>query len=402
MGEISASLALRWATHADDGILAAGKQGGKMLSTGMNQEEMLDAAVEAIARRLPSTWAVEKQTSSGDPEAADLVIKSLNTGSQALVFVEVKSDVSPRDVEALIGGPWRRWRRQMGNQPILLVAPYIGPRIRQLLTEEDVSYVDLTGNTRISLDYPGVFIETEGARQDPRSSKVKSNVRGAKAGAVVRALVDFIPPYTGAEIARAANVNEGYLSRILETLMDEGLIDRERAGRVTRVDWPALLERRARALDLFRPAGSYRYVAREGTAALIDRLRSRPVSRDRKPTITGSFAAARVAPVAAPSLLVVYTMNPRELAADLELLPAEAGADTVLIRPDNEVAFARAVRDGGIAWAAPSQVAIDCLAGSGRMPSEGEALIGWMRDNESAWRSRSIRAPVADASGEGH
>jgi hypothetical protein len=73
------------------------------------------------------------------------------------------------------------------------------------------------------------------------------------------------------------------------------------------------------------------------------------------------------------------------------LFPAEAGADTVLTRPDNNVAFARAKPDGGIAWAAPSQVAIDCLAGTGRMRSEGEALIEGMRQDESRWRWPSIR-----------
>ena len=371
-----------------------------MDATKMSERELLDAAVEVLTRRLPSSWAVEKQAAAEDAEAADLVIKSPNAGSQNLVFVEVKKDVSPRDVEALIGGPWRRWRRQMGNRPILLVAPYIGPRVRELLTEEDISYLDLTGNTRINLDYPGVFIETEGARQDPRATKPRSGIRGAKAGAVVRALVDAAPPYTGAEIAKAAQVNEGYLSRILDTLVDEGLIDRERAGPVTRVDWPAMLQRRARALDLFRPVGTYRYIARQGTSVVLDRLRSRPPAGRRPPTITGSFAASKIAPVAAPSLLVVYAMDPRELAEELELLPADAGADTVLVRPENDVAFARATPDNGMAWAAPSQVAIDCLAGTGRMPSEGEALIGWMRENESEWRSPSIHALLHDESPE--
>lgn len=370
-----------------------------MSASQVNEREVLDAAVEVVTRRLPSSWTVEKQESVGD-EGTDLIIKSPNTASQTLVFVEVKSDVSPRDVEALIGGPWRRWRRQMGNQPILLVAPYIGPRVRDLLAEENVSYVDLTGNTRIALDYPGVFVQTEGARQDPRSTKPRSAIRGAKAGAVVRVLVDVAPPYTGADIAGAAKVNEGYLSRILETLVDEGLIDRERAG-VTRVDWPAMLQRRAKALDLFRPVGTYRYVARQGTSELLSRLRSRPPGGRWPPTVTGSFAAARLAPVAAPGLLVVYTMDPRALADEFELLPAEAGADTVLIRPENDIAFAGAHRDGGMAWAAPSQVAIDCLAGSGRMPAEGEALIGWMREHESDWRYSSIAAFLADTLDQG-
>jgi len=363
--------------------------------------ELLAAAIDALTRRLPDTWDVERQPSPGDAEPADIVIKTPGS-SQSRLFVELKASVSTRDVEALIGGPWRRWRRQMGNPPILLVAPYINPRVRQLLAEENVSYVDLTGNIRIRLDSPGVFVETHGASQDPGSARPRSGIRGAKAGSVVRVLVDAAPPYTGAEVAKAAGVNEGYLSRILETLVSEGLVDRERAGPVTRVDWAAMIQRRAQALNLFRPVGTYRYVARQGTSALVDRLRARSVDRHRPPTVTGSFAAARIAPVAAPSLLVVYTMDPRELESELELLPAEAGADTVLIRPDNDVAFARAELDGGMAWAAPSQVAIDCLAGSGRMPSEGEALIGWMRGNESAWRHQSIRSLLVDRrDGEG-
>lgn len=366
-----------------------------MAATQGTDRELLDAAVDVLKRRLPPSWAVEKQAAAEDPAAADLVFKSPN-GSQ-LVFVEAKADVTPRDIDALMEGPWRRWRRQMGNRPILFVAPYIGQRVRQRLAEEELSYLDLTGNIRISIDYPGLYIETDGARQDPRSTNPRSALRGAKAGAVVRVLVDAVPPYKGADIARAAHVNEGYLSRILDTLVDEGLIDRDRTG-VTRVDWPAMLQRRAGVLDLFRPPGAYRYVARRGTSDVIDRLRDRPPSEHRQPTATGSFAAARIAPVAAPALLVVYTMDPRALSDELELLPADAGADTVLIRPENDVAFARASRDGGMAWAAPSQVAIDCLAGTGRMPSEGEALIGWMRENESTWRYPSIHALLEDDS----
>lgn len=366
-----------------------------MPATEMDDLELLDSAIGALTSRLPPNWAVEKQASAADPQAADLVIKTPNATGQALLFVEVKSDVSPRDVEVLMGGPWRRWRRQMGNQPILLVAPYISPRVRQLLTEENVSYLDPTGNVRISVDYPSVFIETQGASQDPRATRRRAAMRGAKAGAVVRVLIDAIPPYTGAEIARAAGVNEGYLSRILDSLTDEGLIDRERAGPVMQVHWPAMLRRRAQALDLFRRVGTYRYVARQGASALLETLRERPAADRRPPTVTGSFAAARLAPVAAPTLLVFYSMNPRELESELDLLPAEAGADTVLIRPDNNVAFARAQPDGGVAWAAPSQVAIDCLVGSGRMPSEGEALISWMQANEDRWRYPSIRELLA-------
>lgn len=360
---------------------------------------ILDAAIEALSARLPSSWAVEKKATAEDADIADLVIKTPK--NEAVLLVETKADVAPRDVEALVGGPWRRWRPRMGDQPILLVAPYIGPRARELLIEENVSFLDLTGNARISLDFPGMYIETQGANQDPRSTKPRARLRGAKAGAVVRVLVDAAPPYTGAEIARAANVNEGYLSRILDTLVGEGLVDRERSGPVIRVDWPGLLRRRSQTLDLFRRTGTYRFIARQGAVAVLARLRSQGASDRPLPTVTGSFAAPRLAPIAAPTLLAVYATNPLELASELELLPAEAGADTVLIRPDNDVVFARARQDGRIAWAAPSQVAIDCLAGTGRMPSEGEAVIDWMQENEDRWRYPSIGPLLADVTGVG-
>lgn len=355
--------------------------------------QLLDSAIQVLSRRLPSGWAVEKTPIGGDPEPRDLVIKGPNASSQ-VILVEARPNVSARDVQVLMGGPWRRWRAQTGNQPILLVAPYIGPRVRELLIEETVGYVDLTGNVRISLDYPGVFIQTEGAQRDPSPAKPRRGLRGAKVGAVVRVLADAAPPYTGAEIADVANVNQGYLSRILDTLREEGLIEREGAGPITDVDWPAMLRRRAQALDLFRVPGAHSFVARQGPRRLLDHLRERQA--DPPPTITGSFAAARLAPVAAPSLLVVYTMTPGQLAAELDLLPSEAGADTILLRPDNGIAFERPTRDDGLAWAAPSQVAIDSLAGSGRMPAEGEALIEWMRENEDDWRYPSIEA-LADS-----
>jgi hypothetical protein len=89
-------------------------------------------------------------------------------------------------------------------------------------------------------------------------------------------------------------------------------------------------------------------------------------------------------------------MKPRELAAQLPIIEVESGADTVLIRPDNNLAMSRPDDDGRLRFAAPSQVAIDCLSGSGRMPAEGEALIDWMAANEHVWRLPSI-SPLLEA-----
>jgi hypothetical protein len=70
----------------------------------------------------------------------------------------------------------------------------------------------------------------------------------------------------------------------------------------------------------------------------------------------------------------------------LNLLPAEQGADVHLVRPADEGVFARFSTSDRIRWVAPSQVVLDCLGGTGRMPQEGEAVLEWMTENEEAWR----------------
>ncbi len=105
--------------------------------------------------------------------------------------------------------------------------------------------------------------------------------------------------------------------------------------------------------------------------------------------VTGSFAAVRRAPVAAPALLCLYCRDPAAIAQGLGLLPADpgAGGNVVLLQPFDEVVWERADRDGEAAYAAISQVAVDCLTGNGRMPAEGEAVLGWMGEHEDEWRA---------------
>lgn len=359
----------------------------------MEERNLAIEAVRILESRLPPRWKVEAQPITNPNQDWDLVVKSEAGNAQNSLLMETRQNFAPRDVAELTGGFVRRLRGRTSHVPILLVAPYISPRARELLTDNDINYLDLTGNVRITLEYPGLFVVTEGAQSDPAPAPRGSRgLRGAKVGAVVRTLIDSRPPYTGAQIARASSVNEGYVSRILDALIDEGLITRPRSGPVLDADWAALLRHRAAALKLFRNTGTFRFVARNGAQQLLASIAN--LDPEEQPVITGSFAAVRLAPVAAPTQLVLYTMNPRLLASRLPLLEVESGADTVLIRPENSVAMSRAKIEDGLRYAAPSQVAIDCLAGSGRMPAEGEAVIDWMAANEDRWRLPNITALI--------
>jgi len=194
-------------------------------------------------------------------------------------------------------------------------------------------------------------------------------------------LIDVRPPYGGRDLAAAADLTPGYVSRLLDTLDDEALVGRSAKRAVESVDILGLLRRWAESYDIFRTNATTLWLAPSGANSTIKRLADAGQT-----AVTGSFAAVRLAPVAGPALLTVYCDDPGALADTLELIPADQGANVAILRPFDPVVWERTSTLDGVTFAAPSQVAIDCLTGNGRMPSEGEALVEWMISNENRWR----------------
>lgn len=362
----------------------------------VTEEALLEAATEVLSGVLPSRWRVDRQQGAGDDSDARLALYDAN-GSGALWLVVASLRPTPASLREAVSSPLARRLRRTSHTALLVVAPYLSPRSRELLEQEDVNYLDLTGNVSLSADHPAVLVRTVGAQRDPAPrARPDRGVSGPVAGQVVRALVDVGPPYQVAQVAAVAQVSTGYCSRVLQALDDDALITRGRRGLVTEVQWEDLLRRRAQAVrDLFDPARTSGYISRNGVAKTLTDLAAIRL----RYAVTGSFAAARLSAVTAPRGLVVYNDHPTGLAAALELIPSDEGADVRIIEPASPGVYQRAtLDDNGIRWVAPSQTVIDCLAGTGRMPNEGDAVLVWMREHEHDWRIPTIDAvPPTDA-----
>ena len=314
----------------------------------------------------------------------------------ATFVVEARSSFAPRDAQLLMAG-LSRPLRSLAGLPVLVVAPWLSARAQELLRTEEVSYIDLTGNAWVRAAHPPLFISSTGAARNPQPvSRAPVRLRGAKAGRLVRALVDITPPYGVGDLARTTGLNPGYVSRLLEALDREALVDRAGRGVVTAVDYLALVARWTETYRLFDSNAVSRYIAADGAAKVLAGLRSAGLPG--RVVVTGSFAAVRQAPVAAPVLLAAYAQEPAALAGALGLLPADEGANVILLGPFDPVVWERTEADDAITYAAPSQVAADCLTGAGRMPAEGQALLAWMGENEDRWRAASLAALTPDAS----
>jgi hypothetical protein len=354
---------------------------------------LLNWAVEWLQARLPRNWPVELTDAQGPGEIeytdARLLIQSPG-GFNASIALEARRSLTPREAENLLPRLARILHSMTGNAPVLIVAPWLSARTRDLLTERGINYIDQTGNALVRLENPAVYIETSGSSRNPVPRvRGKVQLRGPKAGRLIRTLIDVRPPYTVKDLAAATRLVPGYISQLLEALNEEALIDRAPRGPVEAVDVAGLLRRWATAYDVFKSNRLSTYIAPAGTEGLLAWLADDPRISEQL-VITGSFAASRLAPIASPAMLLAYTSTPGRLASELELLPAEEGANVGLLSPFDPVVQARTRREDGLRFAAPSQVAVDCLTGNGRMPAEGEALLEWMLRGEDKWRARDL------------
>jgi len=349
-------------------------------------ETLLEQAVEVLLSLLPPQWTVERgQGPAHDDGLSDERFVVKGHGSIGRPFlVDSRPSTTPAELDKAYNDPLvRRMRRDAGS-PILVVSRYLSPRSREILEEAGINYLDLTGNARIAIDSPGLSVRTEGAQREPTPRRRPDRgISGPVAGRIIRALADFTPPYSVTQLAELAEVSAGYCSRTLQALEREALIRRDNRGTVEEVHWPAMLRRRGNAVTLFDKKRTDTYIARSGVQGTLEALRD---LEDREYAVTGSFAAARIKAVTAPVGLAIYSAEPDVLAEALNLLPAEQGADVRLVRPADDGVFARLSTSDRIRWVAPSQVVLDCLGGTGRMPQEGEAVLEWMIENEGAWR----------------
>lgn len=359
--------------------------------------DLVDDAIARLRVMLPASWTIERSgpavPADGSPPEDVLANATIDlrapNGTSTTFAVEAKQSFGPRDVERLSGGLSRTIRSIAGFIPILVVAPWLSARTRELLVGDSINFIDLTGNAFIDLANPGLYIKADGATRNPQPApRGRATVRGPKAARLIRLLVDVRPPYGVGEIAAATGLAAGYVSRLLDALDREALIERARRGRVDSVDIAGLLRRWAESYDVLRTNEAAFFLAPSGAKEVLARLAER--SDSTRVTITGSFAASRLAPVAAPALLLAYSNDIETVAGDLGLLPADEGANVALLRAFDPVVWERCSEDSGVRYVAPSQAVVDCLTGNGRMPAEGEALIAWMAENEPGWRLSSI------------
>jgi len=340
------------------------------------------------SRSGPDAWTAAPSSDVRD-RGVDAIIKlTAPDGTVVTLVLECKRALLTRDLPALREQLKSATKAIAPTAVPVVVSRYLSPSVRNWLDDGGLSYLDVTGNLRLTSTQPALFIRDRGADRDPwrKPGRPRGTLKGVPAARVVRALVDFFPPVSAPALVQRARSSTGATYRVLEFLDEEALITRSGRG-VESVMWRQLIERWSEDYGFQQSNSVSGYVQPRGISALVNQL---PQAKTLTYVVTGSLAAQRLAPYAPPRLATLYVDDPVVSADVLGLRAVETGANVLLAVPKSDMVFDRSALAGGVKYAAPSQVAVDLLTGPGRAPSEAQELLDWMEENEPAWRRRPV------------
>lgn len=164
----------------------------------------------------------------------------LRRGSQrATLVVEVKPVAEPRVVDDwMVRLPnVRDWAQ--GHYPVLC-APYVSPRVAEMLKSRRVGYIDLSGNCWLDLGF--LFVDRGGHPNRFKEPKEQQLLFAPRASRILRTLLENpAKEWTLPELAQTAGVSLGLVHRVTKAL-DERLFAEKRRGRFSLEDPGALLD----------------------------------------------------------------------------------------------------------------------------------------------------------------
>jgi hypothetical protein len=348
--------------------------------------DVMRRAMALLEERMPAGWSVRSSSAATD-RVDGLIEVSDPAGNSGILIIEAKRVIEGRDVAHVreqLAESGERLKRGQG----LVAARYLSPPVRAKLAEAGLSFIDATGNMRVQIASPGLYIADRGADSDPwrGPGRPRGTLKGLPAARVVRAISDFSGPWAIRELVEVSKASTGATYRVIDFLEREGMATRNKDGRVLVSDWVQVLRRWSQDYGFVRSNRVTRWIAPRGLEDLLKRIGSS--DQPTRYAITGTLAAAEWAAYAPARLAMIYVED-AELAAELwGLRSADAGANVMLAEPVYDVVFDRSlVNQQEVIVAKPTQVAVDLMTGPGRNPSEAEELLEWMKRNEQSWRN---------------
>src|SRR5213080_883386 len=173
-------------------------------------------------------------------QPVDLLVKFRLGEHEQIMAVDVVSLGQPQQIRAAVT-KMSEIRRAMPAAYPVAASVYIGSQSARLLKDNNLGFVDLSGNCYLAFEH--VLIEKEGKRNVRPSTRPLRSLFAPRATRVVRVLlVEPARAWRLEELARAAQVSLGHTHNVVKRLEQLAWVEREESQKI-RLGKPAdLLE----------------------------------------------------------------------------------------------------------------------------------------------------------------
>lgn len=359
------------------------------------EAEILAQVMKKIRTNLEPLMGItaEVEKSLAGFRNADALIKLSTQARELTKFtVEIKGLPEIRDVQRASKQIQELAKFAKNSQP-MIIGKFLSPPVQEWLRKANISFADATGN--FSLVDPNIllFLQSDkGAKTNPWKGpgRERSTLKGEAASRVVRGLIQLEPPYSLPKLTKVIGSSSGVTYRVVEYLEKQGLLVRDEVetnkritSKITKVDWQELLEAWAKDYSFNEYNAVTSYMDPRGIDEALRKLRNIDSSNY---AITASVAASKYEKYAESKQLRIYAKNAEELAVELKLVEVDSGANVQIATTAYNSVFENTKIVDQLNLVALPQIAVDLLSGPGRNPSEGQALMKWMSENEGKWR----------------
>ncbi len=220
------------------------------------------------------------------------------------------------------------------NMVPVILARYLSPQRQELCRNEDVCFIDLSGN--VYLKHKSFYVERVGFGNKFPEKRNGRNPFSDKASLILRAMLKDAEHIWGIrEMAEETGLNPGYVSRIAEELEKRNYIVRTK-NKLGLLSPEGILDDWVRAYNFKKNKLFRHFCMTKSSSDILSELSKIEIPGDIGYALSVQAGASLISPYSVFKEVHVYVRNQKDIEyfkTQLELSTAEQGANLVIMLP---------------------------------------------------------------------
>ena len=290
------------------------------------------------------------------------------------LVIGVKANGEPKTVERSIYMLKKITLRNKSQYPVF-AAPYISERSRELLTSENIGYIDLIGD--IYIRFGSVFIDRTGKAMHKAEQRLNRGIFAPKATRILRTVINMPDKlWTITELSKVCKMSPAGVYFVINELAEKGYLSREANKTIKVLDIVKLLNDWAKNWTVKKSSSVGYFSFARSTEEIILGINSAAKDLNLKYALTGMAGASLVSPFVRYNDVWVYLDGDKdELVKKLDLREVTTGANLRIFKPYDTGVFMDSRQISGISIVSNIQLYIDLFSYPARGQEQAERLL---------------------------